>query len=519
MFQNFFVFLQTEMKYDTMKRLKWMILAGLCLYGTKAAAQDTITLDDRPKLVVGVVVDQMRWDYLARYYNEFTANGFRRLTDQGYSCNNTMINYLPTVTAVGHASIYTGTTPAFHGIAGNNFLTDGVRTSSVRDTTVTTVGSDVRRVGQASPRRLLATTIGDQMKLHTDFRAKVYSVSFKDRAAVLPGGHAADGAFWLDTRNIKFVTSSYYMDELPEWLNRYNEQLKAHEYLRTQGDTAIYSPMINKMVIELGKAVVRGERLGHHDVPDMLTVSLSQTDFLGHKYGTRGWRIDNMYKMLDEQLAGFLDFLDEEVGRGNYLLFLTADHGAAHNNLFLEEHRIPAGIWRLTDVQRQLESHMRSVFGDDLVLYIIEYRVYLDWKKMREKGLDPKRVKAEAAAFLARQPEVAYAFDFEQASEAGLPDVIRQKVMSGRNPERSGDVQVILNPGYYYFAPTSSEIGTTHAGWNPYDSHIPLLFYGWGVPHGSTSRPTYITDIAATVCNMLHIQVPDACVGHAIELK
>lgn len=502
-----------------MKRLKWMILTVLFLHGIKAAAQDTIAFDDRPKLVVGIVVDQMRWDCLSRYYNAFTDNGFRRLINQGYSCNNTMIDYLPTVTAIGHASIYTGTTPAFHGIAGNNFLIDGDRTSSIRDTTVTTVGSDVKRVGQASPRRLQATTIGDQLKLHTDFRAKVYSVSFKDRAAVLPGGHAADGAFWLDTRNTKFVTSSYYMDELPEWLNRYNETLKAYDYLRTQGDTGLYSPLVNKMVIELGKAVVKGEKLGHHDVPDMLAISLSQTDFIGHKYGTRGWQVDHVYKIVDQQLADFLDFLDEEVGRGNYLLFLTSDHGVAHNNLFMKEHNIPAGIWRVTDIQRQLESHLKTIFGEDLVLYITEYRVYLDWKKMREKGLDPKRVKAEAAAFLAQQPDVAYAFDFEQASEVSLPDVLRQKVMRGWNPERSGDVQVILNPGYYYYTPTSSESGTTHASWNPYDSHIPLLFYGWKVPHGSTSRPTYITDIAATVCNMLHIQVPNACVGHAIELK
>ena len=500
---------------------KSLFVALLLGWVVAAYTQEKIRFNERPKLVVGIVVDQMRWDYLSRYYDRFGKGGFRRLIEGGYSCDNTLINYVPTVTAAGHASIYTGSTPAFHGIAGNNFMIEGVRQSSVRDTSVTVVGTDVRRVGQASPHMLLATTIGDQLKVHTDFRSKVYSFSFKDRAAVLPGGHTADGAFWLDTKNLQFVTSTYYMKELPEWVSRYNAgKMKEYAWMRTLGDTMVYSPLINQMVIDLAKETVLAENLGRHDVTDMIALSFSQTDYIGHKYGTRGWQTDNVYKELDSQLAEFLTFLDKQVGRGNYLLFLTADHGAVHNNVFMEEHKLPAGIWRVTDVQRKLENHLGRVFGTGkLLLGIMEYRIYLDHKKIKEKHLDLDEVKADLVGYLRSQKHVAYAVDFEQVQSATIPEPLRERITRGWNADRSGDIQVILEPGYYYFAPTSSAIGTTHAAWNPYDSHIPLLFYGWKVPHGSTSRQTRIVDIAPTICSMLHIQMPNACIGDAIELK
>ena len=178
--------------------------------------------NERPKLIVGIVVDQMRWDYLSRYYDKFGEDGFRRLIDQGYSFDNCLINYLPTVTAIGHASAYTGTTPAFHGICGNNFYIDGRKTYCTSDQSVDPVGSDNRKSGCMSPINLLSTTIGDQLRLHTDFKSKVIGISYKDRAAILPAGHSATAAYWLDTKNRQFITSTYYMKELPKWAKDYN---------------------------------------------------------------------------------------------------------------------------------------------------------------------------------------------------------------------------------------------------------------------------------------------------------
>ena len=184
---------------------------------------------EKPKLVVGIVVDQMRWDYLSRYYDQFTKNGFRRLIDEGFSCDNCQINYVPTITAIGHTSAYTGATPAFHGICGNNFYIDGRKVYCTTDTTVDVVGTDNKKKGQMSPRNLLSTTIGDQLRLHTDFRSKVIGVSYKDRAAILPAGHSANAAYWLDTKNVQFITSTYYMTALPEWAKQFNQQLKKNK--------------------------------------------------------------------------------------------------------------------------------------------------------------------------------------------------------------------------------------------------------------------------------------------------
>lgn len=475
---------------------------------------------ERPPLVVGVVVDQMRWDYLPRFYDQLGRDGLRRLLDEGYSCDNTTINYVPTVTAAGHASIYTGTTPAFHGIAGNNFKLNGRRATSVRDTTVATVGTATKRVGQASPRLLLASTIGDQLKLDTDFRSKVVGVSFKDRAAVLPAGHTADMAFWLDTKELQFVTSTYYMKELPDWVKHYNNQMEGLDELKAQGDTMVYSPEINRMVTEMAMEAVKNEQLGRRGVTDMLCVSYSQTDYIGHRYGTRDWRVMQIYIELDKQIARLLKMLDEQVGRGNYLMFLTSDHGASHNTEYLYQHNMPGAPWRVTNVIRRINRELEQDFGvDDLVMGLIEYRMYLDYKVIDEHHLCLDSVKAAAIKHLRNLPRVAYAVDFQQVATSSIPDFLRERIIRGFHPQRSGDIQIVLEPGYIYYTPTSSATGTTHAAWNPYDSHIPLLFYGWHVPKGSTLKPTFITDIAATVCSMLHIQVPNACIGTPIELK
>ena len=491
-----------------------------CSLSAHAEKRKEIKRYERPRLVVGVVVDQMRWDYLPRYYDKLGNDGLRRLIDDGYSCDNTMINYVPTVTAVGHASIYTGATPALHGIAGNNFKMNGRRQTSVRDTTVATVGTDQKRTGQASPRLLLASTIGDQLKIDTDFRSKVVGVSFKDRAAVLPAGHTADMAFWLDVKELQFVTSTYYMKELPEWVKQYNSQLTGLDELKAQGDTMVYSPEINRMVTEMAMEAVKNEQLGQRDVTDMLCISYSQTDYLGHRYGTRDWRVDNMYIELDKQIARLLQMLDKQVGRGNYLLFLTADHGAIHNPMFMYEHKMPGAPWRVMNVIRRLDRELMQDFGvDNLVMGLIEYRLYLDDKVINANHLNRDSVKAAAVRHLRQLPRVAYAVAFDEVATSAIPDFLRERIIRGWHPQRSGDIQIVLDPGYVYHNPTSSPAGSNHAAWNPYDSHIPLLFYGWHVPKGCTSRPTYITDIAATVCSMIHLQMPNACIGNPIEMK
>ena len=500
-----------------------MMIVVVAAFAAQTTAQ--IEFGERPKLVVGIVVDQMRWDYLSRYYDKFTKDGFRRLIDEGFSCDNCQINYVPTVTAIGHTSVYTGTTPAFHGICGNNFYIDGRKTYCTTDTTVDVVGTDNKAKGQMSPRNMLATTIGDQLRLHTDFRSKVIGVSYKDRAAILPAGHSANAAYWLDTKNLQFITSTYYMAELPAWAREYNKVLAADKQVKAikkeKGDIGLY-PLCGTVTTDMAIAALRGEQLGRGEATDMLCVSYSQTDVIGHKWSTRGEHTDAAYLQLDRDLGRLLSALDEQVGRGNYLVFLTADHGASHNSRFLQDHRLPGGKWLDPDMRKGVEEAIARKLGNQKPVIAAEYdyRYFLDRQSIADQGLDYEQVKAVAIEHLRQVPHVCFVVDYEKTATTSVPPIIRDRALLGYHPRRSGDILIVLEPGYYTFGPYSSPVGTTHGEWNPYDAHIPLLFMGWKVSHGATSREVHITDIAATVCQMLHTQQPSACIGEPIlEVK
>lgn len=476
---------------------------------------------ERPRLVVGIVVDQMRWDYLSRYYDRYQDGGLKRLMSGGYSCDNCLINYVPTVTSIGHTSVYTGSTPALHGICGNEFQIDGRKTYCTQDDTVDPVGTDNRKKGCMSPRNLLASTIGDQLRMHTDFRSKVIGVSYKDRAAILPAGRSANAAYWLDTKSGQFVTSTYYMKELPAWAADYNKQLKRNKELQQVGDRVGYYPLCGHITADMAIAALRGEQLGKGDATDMLCVSFSQTDVIGHEWSTRGEHTDEAYLELDKDIARLLKAFDEQVGEGNYLVFLTADHGAAHNFQWMQDHGLNGGAWNFwQDVAPSMGAYLKAKLGeaaDEKVVSMVNaYRVYLDRTHIARQGLDLEQVRQAVVAFLRTAPNVMYAVDFEKLQTSSMPDLLRYRALMGYHPRRSGDILVVLEPGFYDFGKGSSPVGTTHGAWNPYDAHIPLLFYGWRVEHGSTSREVHITDIAPTVTQLLHIQQPNACVGEAI---
>ncbi|MBQ8701503.1 MAG: alkaline phosphatase family protein [Prevotella sp.] len=494
------------------------ILFLLLLVATTATAQPA--WNERPRLVVGIVVDQMRWDYLSRYYDRFTDDGFRRLTDKGYSFNNCLINYIPTVTAIGHASVYTGSTPAFHGICGNDFRIDGKPVYCCQDDNVNTVGSD-NKSGKRSPRNMLATTIGDQLRLHTDFKSKVIGVSYKDRAAIFPAGHSANAAYWLDTHNLRFITSTYYMDRLPEWVNRQNEQLASDKEVQKAGKDIGLTPLCGTVITDMAIAALENEKLGQGETTDMLCVSYSETDVIGHKYGTRGTLTDEAYLQLDRDLARLFQALDSKVGKGQYLLFLTADHGGAHNPEFMQENRLPAGRWNADNLIERMNNKVKEAFGctDKTVLNANSGRIFLDHNAISCQHLNLQQVKDTLVAFLRGHEHLEFVVDFEKAATQSLPAIIRDRALMGYHYRRSGDLLYVPEPQWLDAGAWMSPTGTTHGEWNPYDAHIPMLFYGWHVPQGNSSEEVHITDIAPTVCQMLRIQQPNACVGEARAFK
>ncbi|MBS1772314.1 MAG: alkaline phosphatase family protein [Bacteroidetes bacterium] len=526
----------------------------------------------RPKLVVGIVVDQMRWDYLYKFYNNYGEGGFKRLINQGYNCQNTFINYLPSYTGPGHACIYTGSVPAIHGIASNDWIDNntGKTVYCVEDKTVQAVGGS-SKAGQMSPRNLLATTVGDELKLSDWDNSRVYSFSIKDRGAILPAGHSANGAFWFDDSTGSFMTSTYYSDgkikipeEFPLWLTDFNNkrwadslikirwdfdnanekawlhsngkrwyllrdnedpvtegtlpgEIKASFPHNTMQDTKGYNklrylPGGNTIVFKAAKACVRGEYLGTTGYTDMLCISLSTTDYVGHTFGPDSREIEDMYYRLDEELASFLKFLDRQIGGGNYTIFLTADHGAAHNSLELKYTGIPAGNKSEKEAFKELTAYIKKATGKDSVIKALaDYQVYLNENKITP--IERETVKKLIVDWFYKQEGVAYAIDMENMQNENIPEPIKTMIVNGYNKQRSGCIQIILQPGWYS---DSHKTGTTHGTWNPYDTHIPLLWYGWGIPHGETYRHINMTDIAATLSALLHIQMPNGCVGNVI---
>ena len=533
--------------------LFFLNVAAMCL------SQNATTIA-RPKLVVGIVIDQMRWDYLYRFYDLYKPDGgFKRFLNEGFSCENTFISYTPTYTAAGHSCVYTGTVPAINGIVGNNWH-DNILDRDfycTDDATVKTVGSN-SAAGIMSPRNMLSTTIGDELRLATNFKSKVIGIAIKDRASILPAGHDPTAAYWYDYSTGNFITSTYYMNALPDWVNDFNKRkvvdslyklnwllsLPRDVYskystkdeepfeFKTFGDdqagfpynllkyvgnnySAITStPHGNTLTEEMAEQAIVNENLGKNNTTDMLTVSFSSPDYIGHAFGPNSWEEMDNYIRLDETLGRFFNFLDATVGKGDYTIFLTADHGVAHVPNFSIENRLPGGAFNDIQLAQQINATLYAKYGvDKLVTGIYNFQLVVKNALIDSSKLPKEEIYNWIISYLQQQPEIAQAFKENSISSATLPAKQKEMFTNGYYPSRCGDIAFILKPGYV----EGNGIGTSHGLWNPYDSHIPLLWYGWGIKHGQTNRETYMTDIAATIAAMLHIQMPSGCIGKVIE--
>jgi len=525
------------------------------LFATKQSTPDVQI--KRPKLVVGIVVDQMRWDYLYRYYDKYESGGFKRLLNEGFSCENTMINYIPSVTAIGHSTIFTGSVPSIHGIAGNDWFDPktGKSTYCTDDSTVQTIGAD-DKAGKMSPHNLLATTITDELRLATNLQSKVVGISLKDRAAILPAGHNPTAAFWLDDVSGKFITSSYYLSALPDWVNAFNDSkpidkliangwntlLPIEQYTESTPDNVAWEgtlkgasqpifpydtqkaysidhgtlrqmPFGNTLTLQFAKAAIDGYNMGQEKTTDFLTINCASTDYSGHLVGPNAIEIEDVYLRLDRDLASFFAFLDKKIGKGNYLIFLTADHGAAHAEGFMKANKMPTGFLG-KELDSNLEKTLTKEFGSNHLIYGIEnFQVTFNKNRIDSLGLDFEKIKKSTVKFLQHQVGIQYAVDQDKIAEASIPSSIKEMMINGYNQQRSGSVLLVTLPGWL---PYYSQKGTTHSVWNPYDTHIPLIFMGWDIEHGSTNKLNYMTDISATLAALLHTQMPSGCIGKPI---
>ena len=521
------------------------------------SAHLSLSQSNPPKLVVGIVVDQMRQDYVYRFWDTFGDDGFKKLVGEGYMLKNVHFSHIPTKTGPGHATIYTGTTPANHGIIGNEWYdrSSDEYINCISDPKYVTVGA-VSIKGEASPKKLLASTITDELKLSSQGRSKVISISLKDRAAILPSGHMADAAYWIDYTSGNFVTSSFYMKSLPGWVTKFNSKNLVENYLKgvwnLSLDAALYkgsgpddsqyemrlygkkkalfpynlsemyeksgkneviqaTPFGNDLVAELALEAITGESLGKGNDTDFLAISFSSTDYIGHAFGPDAVELQDAYIKLDRNIASIVSKLNNDVGEGNYTIFLTSDHGAVDVPANLAKKNIPAGYLR-GNLGASLNQYLEKKYDKkNLVSNFSNLQFYLNQDALGDKideaaKLSVRYLEVSSKIVAAYTSQEIRDYDFNGGGQKGM-------LRRGFHPSRSGDILLVLAPAI--FTGTTNRGSGHESGYN-YDTHVPLIWYGAGINKGSSVNYYSIPDIAPTLSMLLNVRLPNAATGHPI---
>jgi len=556
-----------ELQTQYMNYKKWIIrIMLLPSYLIFAQGEDT----DTPKLVVGIVVDQMRFDQLYKYHDRYSEGGFKRLLKEGYNFKNMQYTHIPTVTAAGHASIYTGATPSVHGIIGNSWYDKNTNAEidNVFDDAETLLGLDTANVAGASPKKLMVNTISDQIRLSTNFKSKVISISLKDRGAILPGGHTANGAYWYDWKNSPghFVTSTYYHDTLPRWVAEFNQAKHPDVYLNKTWNTlypistyhssisdnnihervlrgkktptfpynfkalrkfykerkAEYqlmwvSPGGNTMLSDLAFKAIEHEKLGTDKYTDLLNIGYSVPDIAGHTFGPQSVEIEDIYLRLDLELARLLTYLDQRIGKDQYLLFLTSDHAAISVASYLHNNRLPSGLARIPEYHKKLNQFLKQEYqSENLVAHFDGEQIYLNHEEISKLNIPSTKVVQNMANYLNTLNGIKAAIPTEKLENRNYSGQLAY-VQKGVYRGRSGNIALVFDPGFIQTSNLEIKIsevqGTTHGSGYAYDTHVPMLWYGKSIPPGRSVRPTAIVDIAATLSMLLNLQLPNGNVG------
>ncbi|MEY3592391.1 MAG: hypothetical protein RLZZ38_1367 [Bacteroidota bacterium] len=517
----------------------------------------------QPKIVVGVVIDQMCYDYLYRFQHLYTTGGFNRLMSKGANCRNVQYNYVPTYTAPGHASIYTGTTPSNHGIIGNDwYIRETKQTvTSVSNPKFAAVGGSATSTG-AAPLNLRTYTITDQLKMASP-KSKVISVSIKDRSAILPGGHLSDGTYWFDYNTGDFITSTFYKQQLPDWVQRFNAKFDPAKDLRTWklllpestyqlADQSNYevvltgktsatfpydfqdmiskgavannlftiSPQANEILTEFAIAALEQENMGQDQFTDFLCISYSTPDIAGHAFGPYSREMEDMYARLDRELQKLFSSLETRYGKDGFVLFLTADHAVVPVPQMLIEKKMPGGYFFMESHLQVLRDDFIMKYNADLLEYEVNQNIYLNLARIDSLKLDVQEVAEFAANELRKWPEVKTVLTRQELlSGSTKTDFWGEMLHNGYDIHRSGELIFLLQPGYLAkeHDEPKAHLGTSHGSAFNYDTHVPLLWYGKGIEPGlQIYDPIQITDIAPTLIHMLNLQRSGSMIGQPI---
>jgi len=516
---------------------------------------------EKPRLIVGIVVSQMRYDYVFRFWDKLNDNGIKLLIDRGTFCKNTGFSYLYSQEGVGHASIVTGTTPSNHGIISKEWylnLQDKME-SYTEDQGFKAVGGDYDN-GHHSPHNLMCTTFPDELRLSNDFKSKVFSVALEPGPAIFSGGHTGNGAYWFDPRTGNWITSTYYTDTLPGWVNEFNKKRFSDIYLAQEWNTLLpiaqYSeslpdnnkyetgydgritfpypltemsgsqknkknyalltktPFGNLLTKDFVSDLVVQENLGKDDFTDVLMVSFTAGENIGNQFGPNSIEVEDAFLRLDLELAHFLQFLDSEIGKENVLVFLTSNSGVAQVPAYLIDSRIPAGYFNQLGSISLLKSALNNTYGrGDWVKAYQSQQIFLNHNLIEDSKLSLRDIQDYVAQFMLQFAGVANTVTSYTLQTTNFTNGIFEKIQYSYNQKRSGDVLINLKAGWVEKGSGSTDHNSSYA----YDSRIPLIWYGWKVGRGSITRPVDITDIAPTISTLLNISFPNASTGKPIQ--
>lgn len=535
--------------------IKYSLLALTIVIGL-----NIVQAQEAPKLVIGIVVDQMRYDYLYRYWDDYNDKGFKRLLKEGYVIHDGHYQYAPTYTGPGHASIYSGASPNIHGIISNEWYDRSAKdyVYCAGDASANTVGSD-SHAGKMSPHRLLSTTLADQLKLATNNRAKTIGVSLKDRGAILALGQHPDGAYWYDNTNGRFITSDFYMQELPAWVSTFNSRALVDQYMTQVWDPLLpidqydeslpddkpferafphtekasfpydfkkisglsrfgiantpynllpATPFGNTLVFDFAREAIENEELGKDRITDLLALSFSSPDYIGHQFGNLSVEVQDVYIRLDRELGEFLDYLDLGIGLDNIVIFLTSDHGAADTpGLVMAD----AGYFKSSDFIDGLVKHLSGIERNTVIEDFSNQQIYF----LKNTKIDMEKIEDGVRTYAGAYPGVHSVISLTDFSECIDDPRICESIRKGIMPERNGDLYINLKPGW--ISESYERGGTTHGSAYSYDTHIPIIFFGGKISAGNNYQPVWIQDIAPTLSALLKIARPSGSVGVLID--
>jgi type I phosphodiesterase/nucleotide pyrophosphatase len=503
-----------------MRKNIFAILAAACAVAATAAP--------KPKLVVAIAVDQFRYDYLTRFRSEYKG-GLNQLLTKGAVFTNARYEHFPTVTAIGHSTFLSGATPAISGIIGNDWWerSEDRNVTSVSDSKTKLLGG--KGGSGSSPRRLLVSTVGDELKMSDQGKSKVVGISLKDRAAILPVGHMADGAYWFDGTSGNFVSSTYYFDDLPGWVKDFNSSHPGDKYkgmkfgkktLPAEAGEKLYeglapTPFGNEIIEAFAERAIQAEQLGRHDVTDLLAVSFSSNDYVGHALGPDSPEVHEISVATDRLLAKFFAYIAANVGMQNVIVVMTADHGVAPVPEVNVARKMPGGRMPGKLVTESIQDALTAKFGEGKwIVSPSEHSIYLNLDLMAQKKLDPAEVNKVAAQACLKLPHVFRVYTREQLmSGATLEDQVGRRVQNGFYVRRSADIEILLEPYWMFTGGTGTTHGTTYS----YDAHVPVIFMGPGIKPGRYHGTIAVNDIAPTLATMLDVETPSGSVGRVLS--